>query len=110
MTDQRKRPGIAFYSALIAAALILYPLSLMPACWLSARFGGERIVTTVYKPLTWCAELTGSQSLMNTIQSYSGLGTGGTWIWTFYTARPPGNAKWCNVLLENRPSSGPGPP
>jgi hypothetical protein len=105
--DERKNsaaPWIAF----ILTALLLYPLSMGPACWGSARFGGAKVATIVYKPLTWAAELWGSQSVMNGIQSYSRLGTGGFWAWTFQPAQP-GNAKWCSPSFVGVPS-GPSPP
>jgi hypothetical protein len=37
MTPSRKKPGVAFWATVVVAALIAYPVSFGPACWLTSR-------------------------------------------------------------------------
>jgi hypothetical protein len=59
----------------------MYPASLGPSCWLSSRFGGKKVVTAVYRPLTWTAEITESEILQHGIQWYSTAGAADGWYW-----------------------------
>jgi hypothetical protein len=93
MTD-RKKPGVAFWATIVVVAgLVGYPLGIGPACWFSSRLGGTRIVSQVYRPLTWTAEFTDSDPLMNGIQWYCELGSTDLSQWDFAPDNP-GNAEW----------------
>ena len=52
MTD-RKKPGWAFWATVVVVvALVAYPLSFGPACWISSRTGrGARVVSAAYQPI-----------------------------------------------------------
>jgi hypothetical protein len=60
MTD-RKKPGVAFWATVVGvAALVGYPLSFGPACWLAFNVS-ERFVPVfeiVYAPLAFLADST----------------------------------------------------
>jgi hypothetical protein len=51
MTDPKK-PGVAFWATVALVALLAYPLSFGPACWL-AKWGAIPVATivTVYRPI-----------------------------------------------------------
>jgi hypothetical protein len=48
MDEKRKKPGVAFW----VAAVLAYPLSIGPACWISSRLNsGAGSVPVVYRPI-----------------------------------------------------------
>ena len=54
MTPSRKKPGVAFWpTVVVVVALVAYPLSFGPACWIASRTGTDRspFYTTIYAPL-----------------------------------------------------------
>jgi hypothetical protein len=74
MSKARKKPGIAFWSAIAALALAFYPLSFGPACWINERTQrlqgvgytdgwGRQFILTTYRPiLDWaCKHPDGSE-------------------------------------------------
>jgi hypothetical protein len=57
MTD-RKKPGVAFRATVALIALLAYPLSFGPACWITARSQlgdqiGRACMEEVYRPVLW---------------------------------------------------------
>ena len=90
--DEQKQPT-GLFIALILGLLACYVLGLGPACWLSSRFGGEKVVTAIYRPVTFAVEVTGSNGLIEAIQSYSGLGESNFHRWMLSTDAP-GHAEW----------------
>ena len=54
MTD-RKKPGVAFSATVVVVlALVVYPLSFGPACWVTSRLNtGATLIPRIYKPITW---------------------------------------------------------
>jgi hypothetical protein len=80
MTD-RKKPGVAFWATVaVVVALLAYPLSFGPACWLVAQKIAEpkRVVTcattpTVYMPVGW-VWMNGPVWLSRAIYHYGRLG------------------------------------
>src|SRR5262245_56269147 len=53
MTSDRKKPGVAFWAAVVVVALLVaYPLSFGPACWLVDRgYVAARPVARCYRPI-----------------------------------------------------------
>jgi hypothetical protein len=43
MTD-RKKPGVAFWATVVVVAVLAYPLSFGPACWVSGRVEADEKV------------------------------------------------------------------
>src|SRR5260370_32362866 len=60
MNEERKTPGITFWSAIAAIGIALYPLSFGPACWLNRYTGiGGRWIAVAYEPFAerlWAGE------------------------------------------------------
>jgi len=48
----RKKPGVPFRATVVVAvALVVYPVSFGPACWISQRTGfGGRPIVAIYRP------------------------------------------------------------
>jgi hypothetical protein len=97
-TEERGRPGWAFWSAVLFSLPLFYVLLLGPACWISSRTGGADVVKRVYRPLTWMVHAAGSPVLTDAIQSYSGLGTTGDWSWTFW--EESGDVAWMPLFFD----------
>jgi hypothetical protein len=56
MSDDRKKPGLAFWATVVLVAVLMYPISFGPACWVSLRNNaGGRLVGAVYYPIFWLA-------------------------------------------------------
>jgi hypothetical protein len=56
MTTPRKKPGVAFWATVVVVAVLMYPISFGPACWVSLRKNaGGRLVGAVYYPILWMA-------------------------------------------------------
>ncbi len=54
MSDERKKPGIGFWTSVAFVVAVLYVLSIGPVCWVSSRTGtGTSFVSVAYRPLTW---------------------------------------------------------
>ena|SRR5258708_2285444 len=81
MREKQTLPGPGFYVTITLVAALAYVLSIGPASWLSSRFGGERFVTAVYRPLTWVFETAKSDMLENGVNWYAGLGAAENWNW-----------------------------
>jgi hypothetical protein len=92
MNDQKPAGWV-----LVCVAMLLVPafyvLSTGPACWLSSRWGAMDLVSHVYRPLTWVAEVSESETLMSMLQAYSALGSTEDTAWAF-SPEDPGNAEW----------------
>jgi hypothetical protein len=51
MTD-RKKPGMAFWATVAVVAVLAYPLSFGPVCWITSRTGVSSIaIPTIYRPM-----------------------------------------------------------
>ena len=92
MNDQKPAGWV-----LVCVAMLLVPafyvFSSGPACWLSSRWGAMGLVSHVYRPLTWVAEVSGSDMVMGMLQAYSALGSTEDAAWAF-SPEEPGNAEW----------------
>jgi hypothetical protein len=52
MSEDRKKPGVAFWATVLVVVMLLYPLSFGPACWITTHAGvGASVVSTAYQPL-----------------------------------------------------------
>jgi hypothetical protein len=92
MNDQKPAGWV-----LVCVAMLLVPafyvFSSGPACWLSSRWGAMGLVSHVYRPITRVVEVSGSDTLMSILQTYSALGSTEDAAWAF-TPEDPGNAEW----------------
>jgi hypothetical protein len=54
MTD-RKKPGVAFWATVVVVVVVLlYPISFVPACWISSRVQPSgKAVSLIYRPVLW---------------------------------------------------------
>ena len=54
MTSDRKKPGVAFWASVVLVAVLAYPLSIGPACWIASRpfeSPGKGRIPTFYWPM-----------------------------------------------------------
>jgi hypothetical protein len=56
MTSDRKKPGVAFWASMMVVAVLAYPLSFGPACWIASRRPFSATLPNVYWPLGWSIE------------------------------------------------------
>ena len=79
MTDHKK-PGVAFWATVMLTVLVLYVLSIGPACWISSRTdAGGSTLSVVYRPLTW--GMSRSERIADAVSWYSKLGAADDWGW-----------------------------
>jgi len=95
MPEEHQRAGWSFYCVVALSVSSLLVLSIGPACWLSSRWGGMNIVSQVYRPVTWVAEVSGSDAVMGILQTFSTLGSTNS-AWAF-SPDDPGKAEWASV-------------
>jgi hypothetical protein len=105
MVENQRTPGACFIVSMGLVAFLAYALSVAPVCCVSSRVGGEKVVSIVYRPLTWAAEVTGNDALMSGIRRYSELGAAGVYTWTF-NPDAPGNAQWNHVRFNHNVGMG----
>jgi hypothetical protein len=82
MTAHHKKPGVAFWTTLaLAAVLVGYPLSFGPACWISSRINDVQsdTVSIAYRPITW--GMSQSDRIANALIWYAQLGSRPGWEW-----------------------------
>ena len=81
MSDERKRAGTGFWLTVALAAVLVYPVSFGPACWIPCRTRtGARILPMVYRPIIWAWDRL-PRSLSSTLYGYSRMGATGDWWW-----------------------------
>jgi hypothetical protein len=80
MTD-RKKPGVAFWATVVVVvALLAYPLSFGPACWISSRTGmGVYKLPTLYRPILYAMSC--SRRAANLCRWYAEVGAPSDWNW-----------------------------
>ena len=82
MTAEPRKPTAAFWLMLALLALLAYPLSVGPACWISSRAGrGEQLVTATFRPLMRLCEASKSSALDRMVAWYSEIGAADGWHW-----------------------------
>jgi hypothetical protein len=52
MKNEPKNPRIGFWCLSLLAALVAYPVSFGPACWISERTEDGRILSAFYGPIS----------------------------------------------------------
>jgi len=97
MTPDRKKPGVAFWTTVVAVvALVAYPLGFGPACWISSRTGrGAGMVSSIYGPMMHAAS--GRKAAVAALHGYSRLGAANGWQWAGYGPERPGAFYWVFV-------------
>src|SRR5690348_15603930 len=81
MTD-RKKAGVAFWATVAVVALLLYPLSFGPACWITSRLDrGADLLPVIYRPLTWGMSAESDTRISRAIMWYAELGAADNWQW-----------------------------
>jgi hypothetical protein len=76
MSASPQKPSASFWGTVVIAALLTYPLSFGPACWLDERTGvGANAISIVYRPIIWLA--TKNAWVEEVVLHYAGLGTTG---------------------------------
>jgi hypothetical protein len=98
MMDHRKQPT-ALFAVVILGAVICYLGGLGPACWVTSRVGGEKVVTAAYKPVTWAFEAIGNERLLDVFGSYCCWGARNDYWWNL-DAEDPGNAEWSQAEMH----------
>lgn len=66
-------------TATLVAMLVGYPLTMGPACWISSRIGGEKIVSTAYRPVVNVCATT--SMMKSAVYWYSNLAAQENWHW-----------------------------
>ena len=74
---------MAFWATVVVVtALVAYPLSFGPACWITSRANrGASALGTVYKPMTWAMSYD-DETLWQLITGYAEIGAPFNWHWT----------------------------
>jgi hypothetical protein len=98
MSERKPTAGFWITVALLAI-VVLYPLSLGPACWISSRAGaGGHAVSILYRPITWfppaCPMPTTGRGLEAGIRQYSALAAAPDWTWYAVYDGPAEHLHW----------------
>jgi len=52
--DQKTKPGVAIWATVVVVVLLVaYPVSFGPACWITSRADGNRLIPKIYWPVAW---------------------------------------------------------
>ena len=79
MEKEHKKPGVGFGCAVLALALLAYPLSFGPACWITSRLNsGTKAIPVIYRPMTRAAE--SSLAVRSAVQWYARLFAPDSWM------------------------------
>ena len=101
MSKDRKRPGVAFWATVVlVVALVGYPLSFGPSCWLAVRLERDneksflRVTAKIYRPilLMWTR---GPDWLAHWICEYAHLCTGTRGLYV-----DPKSGSWIDELTS----------
>ena len=97
MSEDRKKPGVAFWATVVVVvALVGYPLSFGPACWITSRMNfGAEAVQTVYRPMTLV--MSRSATASEVLRWYARLAAPRGWMWI---ERIYGDWVWVNLAIS----------
>jgi hypothetical protein len=103
MSESRAKLGMTFWVPIaLFFALIGYPLSIGPACWVSSRANaGASAVSFIYRPLI--SGMSKSERVAGAIEWYSELGSASGWAWVEMEFDNPEIRRW-----QLRPPAVPG--
>ena len=106
MTCDRTKPGVAFWATVVVVAVLAYPLSFGPACWITSRLDrGSDLVPTIYRPFTWGMSEQSGTTINSVIMWYAKVGAAENWVWAAFleTDETPGrdHTRW--KWVETRP-------
>jgi hypothetical protein len=81
MSDNRKKPGWAFWAVVVVVVmLVVYPLSIGPACWISSRTSiGATAASVIYQPMMWVTSR--SERAEQVLSWYCRVGAAIGWQW-----------------------------
>jgi hypothetical protein len=92
MTKPKPSPDY-WITVALAIALIAYPISFGPTCWVSSRTGwGYELVPVVYRPMCWL-HVFGPNSTRWCIDWYARLGAANGWE-LYHTLAEPSELHW----------------
>jgi hypothetical protein len=81
MSDERTKPGLAYWATVVVAVLLLYPVGFGPACWwlsrpvtLSFVSIKARRAPAIYSPVGWFARRAGTGRIQTVINWYATAG------------------------------------
>jgi hypothetical protein len=96
MSDERKKPSAALWcSVVLTVALMAYPLSFGPACWVTSHLNlGADALPAIYQPLTWA--MFRSNAVASVLVAYSELLAAPDWRWVFISEA---GGKWMPFSL-----------
>jgi hypothetical protein len=108
MSEEPKKPGAAYIMTVsLVLVLLLYPLSLGPACWIASRANrGATTLGDVYRPITWA--MSRNERILVGMNWYSQLGADGFWLWQT-TDKEPDRLVWTETAIFTNPPVRPWP-
>jgi len=102
-----RKPSAGFWiTVVILAILVLYPLGLGPACWISSRLGaGAHVVSVLYRPITWFVPtrrvIFRPNPLEAAMRRYSEFAAAPDWRWSSVSGGPgqPQHWEWGQIIV-----------
>src|SRR5262245_54263532 len=92
---RRKPSSAAFWATVVVGALVAYPLSFGPACWIASRIDiNLEVIPGIYLPITWGLSHFHHGPLDKTISWYSKLFAADDFRWWPYTERDDDTAEF----------------
>jgi hypothetical protein len=81
MTSDRKKPTAGFWITVALVAVLAYPLSFGPACWISSRIGiGVFTIPSAYRPVLWAMSC--NRNVAHLFNWYAKIGAPPDWSWS----------------------------
>lgn len=100
--QEKERGRAGLWCTVILVALLSYVLGLAPACSISSRMGGGRVITSTYRPLTWFVEFTENELAARCVTWYSEIAAADGWHWEYVEdSTDPKGWRWANLQEEN---------
>ncbi len=101
-----RKPSAGFWiTVAVLAMLVLYPLSLGPACLISSRAGADgHAISVLYRPITWCLPTDLRPSSGHDVEAgirwYSAYAAAPDWQWCLVFDGPgqPPHWEWIMVM------------
>ena len=106
MSEQRKKPGGAFWATVLVVGLpLLYVVSFGPACWITSRLDrGADLLPVIYRPFTWGMSPQTDTTIDRAIMRYAEVGAAENWVWgaVWEVSETPGSEhvrwEWIEIL------------